>query len=171
MSSRWAVGLWAASVVVALGGACSSGPSFDRTGAVQRLVDAENGRLTQAQAECVVDRMADELGASRLAPDAELTPAEVQRRTAIRIDCVGVTALGTEAPTPPTLAPNDTRAGEPRAYGDDADLDALYDQCRAGRGAACDTLFDEAPLGSAYEQFAVTCGNRTRERHCADRYQ
>lgn len=44
-------------------------------------------------------------------------------------------------------------------YGDDAALDALWDQCEAGDGAACDELWLSSQLGSNYELFAATCGN------------
>ena len=44
-------------------------------------------------------------------------------------------------------------------YGDDAALDALWDQCEAGDGAACDDLWLSSPLGSNYEVFATTCGD------------
>ena len=44
--------------------------------------------------------------------------------------------------------------------GDDAALDALWDSCAAGSGQACDDLFFQAPLGSEYERFGTTCGDR-----------
>lgn len=149
---------------------CRSGDSFDREGAIRQVLDAEQGAVNRQQAECYVDRMRSELGAAKVLPGATLTPAEIQRRTSIRIDCIGVTNLGTEPTTSTTVSPDDTEPGEPRAYGDDPTLDALYDRCRAGSGPACDELFAVAPLGSDYEQFAVTCGGRTRERACAIRY-
>ena len=45
-------------------------------------------------------------------------------------------------------------------YGDDASLDALWDACEAEDWAACDDLYFEAPIGSEYETFGETCGNR-----------
>jgi hypothetical protein len=45
-------------------------------------------------------------------------------------------------------------------YGDDPELDALWDACEAGSGAACDSLYWESEFGSAYEDFGSTCGNR-----------
>jgi hypothetical protein len=58
---------------------------------------------------------------------------------------------------------DDTFAGPPDEafeYGDDPELDALYDDCAAGDGAACDNLYLSSAAGSAYEQFAGTCGDR-----------
>ncbi|MBX9246071.1 hypothetical protein ICW40_14810 [Actinotalea ferrariae] len=52
-------------------------------------------------------------------------------------------------------------ASDPNAYGDDPELDALWDQCAAGDGAACDDLYISAPLGSEYEEFGNTCGGTT----------
>ncbi len=49
-------------------------------------------------------------------------------------------------------------AGEPDGYGDDAELDALWDACGGGDGDACDELFFSSPVGSAYEDFGDTCG-------------
>jgi hypothetical protein len=46
------------------------------------------------------------------------------------------------------------------AYGDDPQLDALYDDCAAGDGTACDDLYVQSTPGSEYEQFAGTCGDR-----------
>lgn len=50
--------------------------------------------------------------------------------------------------------------GDVDGYGDDPALDALYDRCDGGDGAACDELYWSAPLGSAYEEFGGTCGGR-----------
>ena len=53
--------------------------------------------------------------------------------------------------------------GSPSAdrYGDSVELDALWDACEAGDMASCDDLFRDSPLGSEYEQFGQTCGERT----------
>lgn len=56
----------------------------------------------------------------------------------------------------------------PHAFGDDADLDELWIQCADGSGHACDRLFDEAPLGSEYERFGVSCGERGDVLHCQE---
>lgn len=46
------------------------------------------------------------------------------------------------------------------SYGDDADLDLLWDRCDAGNMRACDNLYAESPVGSEYEEFGDTCGRR-----------
>ena len=50
--------------------------------------------------------------------------------------------------------------GDGDSYGDDPALDALWDSCAAGDGAACDELYWTSPLGSRYEDFGNTCGDR-----------
>lgn len=49
------------------------------------------------------------------------------------------------------------------AYGDDADLDALWDACGGGDGAACDELYWVSPVGSEYEDYGNTCGDRIKD--------
>lgn len=45
-------------------------------------------------------------------------------------------------------------------YGSDRDFDALWDLCADGRYWACDVLYEISPVGSQYEFFAETCGER-----------
>lgn len=45
-------------------------------------------------------------------------------------------------------------------YGDNAELDALYDACTGGDAEACDELYWSSPVGSAYEAYGNTCGDR-----------
>jgi hypothetical protein len=47
---------------------------------------------------------------------------------------------------------------EPEDYGDDPYLDGLWDDCAAGDMGSCDSLYVEAPYGSAYEEFGGSCG-------------
>ena len=46
-------------------------------------------------------------------------------------------------------------------HGDNATLDALWDACAAEDWASCDQLYLDSPIGSEYESFGDTCGNRT----------
>ncbi|PYF99060.1 hypothetical protein SAMN05216184_10982 [Georgenia satyanarayanai] len=50
--------------------------------------------------------------------------------------------------------------GGGRAYGEDADLDRLWDSCAEGDAQACDDLYLESPVGSEYEEYGDTCGGR-----------
>jgi hypothetical protein len=113
----------------------------------------------------------DEVGTGPLAAGAEPQPEQIRELTSIKIDCFGLDKIGATtsvSSSPPTSV--DGVIPQPAAYGDDAVLDGLWDQCQAGSGLACDQLFDAAPIGSAYEEFAGTCGGRTQELRCADVY-
>lgn len=43
-------------------------------------------------------------------------------------------------------------------YGDDPDLDLLWDQCADGLLLACDDLYHQSPIGSDYGAFGSSCG-------------
>lgn len=153
--------------------ACSSTSTFDREKAVTDVMAQGGGGITRAQAECYVDRVVKEVGTGALTPGTSPPPEQIPRLTGIRIDCIGVASLGTSSSTTSTVSSVGTQPGgapEPQGPGDDPHLDALYQACAAGSGAACDELFDAAPLGSAYEEFASTCGGRTKELRCGDVY-
>lgn len=154
-------------VVLAAGASCSSG-GVDRDDAIARVVDEGGGRVTREQAACYVDRVLDEIGSAPLRPDAEVGPETEARLTALRVDCIGVANLGA---VPSGSMPGVTGPlPGPQRRGDDAALDQLWDRCAAGFGEACDELFDRATIGSDYEEFGATCGDRTRELQCAAVY-
>jgi len=160
-------------IVVVVGVAVLPGDHFDRQAAAQRVVDASAGRITADQAGCYVDRVHAELGDAYLAAGARPPDDVVARLTAIRVDCIGIANLGVDDTSPAaagTGVPSTESGNLPRRYGDDAALDQLYRDCREGIGQSCDELFGRAPVGSDYESFAVTCGNRTRELTCASVY-
>ncbi|WP_061960742.1 DUF4190 domain-containing protein [Demequina flava] len=65
----------------------------------------------------------------------------------------------------------ETELSTSQNYGDDPELDVLYDQCGAGDGQACDDLYWASAIGSEYEEYAETCGGRgvpTITGYCAD---
>lgn len=55
----------------------------------------------------------------------------------------------------------------PQTFGDDAALDRLWIECEDGVGVSCDRLFEESPVGSDYERFGVSCGERPQILDCA----
>lgn len=71
--------------------------------------------------------------------------------------------MNTEEEPPPDL-PFD----QPSTYGDDPELDVLWDDCEAGSGTSCDLLWSNSPVGSEYEEFGVSCGNRPDVLNCAE---
>lgn len=162
----------AAALVALLGLSGCSSEGFDRQAAIDDLIERYPGAMDEEQAGCYVDRVVDELGEGPLAADADPTDDQIRRLTAIRVDCLGVASLG----LPPTTTVPSTAGGTvveplgPQTFGDDPELDGLWADCEAGSGAACDALFDAAPLGSDYERFGATCGGRGAEPVCADVY-
>ncbi len=82
----------------------------------------------------------------------------------------GQTCGGTSNGAPGTCAGGDPSGTEPFGYGDDAELDALYDDCQGGDLVACDDLYYASPIDSDYEFFGATCGGRSDEisGFCAD---
>lgn len=57
----------------------------------------------------------------------------------------------------------------PDTRGDDAELDELWADCESGSGVACDRLFRMAPIGSDYERFGLSCGDRPDVLDCQAR--
>ncbi len=56
----------------------------------------------------------------------------------------------------------------PWTLGDDAELDGLWVRCEQGEGRACDELFEGSTVGSGYEDFGVSCGNRPDVLDCLE---
>ncbi len=56
----------------------------------------------------------------------------------------------------------------PWTLGDDLALDGLWAACEAGSGEACDRLFEIGPVGSDYEAFGLTCGDRPDVLDCRE---
>ena len=56
----------------------------------------------------------------------------------------------------------------PFNVGDDMYLDRLWTECDRGDGVACDELWEEAPVGSVYESFGVSCGGRDALLNCGE---
>jgi hypothetical protein len=157
-------------VAVVVGGQLVSRSGFDRALAIDRAIDASGGRLTRVQAACYVDRARIRVGTRYLVAGADIPPSVGAALTAIRDDCVGLAGLGAEG-TPSTSVPSTEAGSLPLRHGQDPVLDALWARCAVGYGAACDALFAQAPVGSQYESFALTCGGRTEELTCAARYR
>ena len=111
--------------------------------------------LEEDDARCLAQAAVDELGAEAMsliasaALDGEDAGALDDTMSAAADEC-GVSED----------AFDDQLDSDASAYGDDPELDALYDSCAGGDGAACDELYLNSAAGSEYEQFAGTCGDR-----------
>jgi len=82
----------------------------------------------------------------------------------LEASCERASKLG----APKVETPEEIPFAGPQTYGDDAELDRLWEGCEGGDGAMCDQLFEVAPVDSEYESFGVTCGNREGVLNCAE---
>ncbi|NQV07147.1 hypothetical protein HQ535_11385 [bacterium] len=168
-------------VVIAMAAAACGGGDGDSAGpesaiAKSAIVDEMvSDGIPRATAECITDKMLDEFGIDGLQAlgESEEPSPEVALRTLELLGECGFDLTDTGS----GLGDNGFDAGEmpsdftelamprgsvdgPYTYGDDGDLDGMWDACEAGSGEACDDLFFQSPLGSEYEAFGNTCGNR-----------
>lgn len=177
MKSRMTFAVVAFALLMAACGGGSDGGGTAEDSAVAQAVIQEMvaDGISQDTAECFVGTLVDEFGVDELVAleeDREPSP-EVALRALELLDECGFgfgdfdAGLDDEA-SDPGEAPSDFRelampreaVDGPYTYGEDDDLDALWNACEAGSGSACDDLFLQSPLGSEYEAFGNTCGNR-----------
>jgi hypothetical protein len=72
----------------------------------------------------------------------------------------GETVPATSLPGPAPSGDIPPASQQPTGLGDDPNLDALAQSCYDGDMQACDDLFDQAPVGSAYFEYGDTCAGR-----------
>ncbi|MDH4276444.1 MAG: hypothetical protein OEZ14_05685 [Acidimicrobiia bacterium] len=124
----------------------------------QEQVELVEAGASPEVADCVVRLARQDL---RSGPIDELTRDELLvscERTQALFDGVDVVE------DPDALASVDG----PDTLGDDPALDSLWRSCEGGSGAACDDLFEQAPVGSDYERFGVSCGDRDEILRCSE---
>ena len=160
--------VFALSAVVLLAAACSSG--FSRDDAIATLT--EDGSMNEADAACVVDGIEelDSTSLGQLENNAELSAEQREALLEVISECVQLgaqqTAASSEGSTTTTSSVDRDLNESSEPPGTDAELDALWIDCREGDNAACSDLFWGAPEDSAYEAFGFLCGGR--EGECAD---
>ena len=124
----------------------SGGPAVTAEGRVAGVVtemDSNDGGFQLVALLYTADALADEVS------DILANPSDVAP------DCeAGLEVL------PEEWADDFDDAAGVNAYGDDPTLDALQDSCAAGDMVACDRLYLDSPVGSGYETFGATCGER-----------
>lgn len=111
--------------------------------------------LEQDQARCLAEAIVDSLGAEALSliVSAAIEGGDATELDDAMTDAADGCGVSDDAFDQPLNS-------EAFAYGDDPELDALYDNCAGGDGTACDDLYVKSAPGTEYEQFAGTCGNR-----------
>jgi hypothetical protein len=128
----------------------------DATAALVRDLgnDGESGEVI----ECVL-RLAEQ--------DLRVGPLDEQAEQEVVANC----RLAREGLSPDVAwDPPETLADavQPVGLGDDPRLDRLWLACEEGSGSACDLLFQEAPVNTAYETFGLTCGDRPDVLDCIE---
>ena len=83
-------------------------------------------------------------------PHAATTTEGDESTTTTEADVTDTTAASGDVP----------EAQEPGDLGDDAELDALAQECFEGDFGACDQLFFDSPIDSDYEAYGDSCGGR-----------
>lgn len=153
-------------VLVLAATACTDGGeaevAIERTDVIAAY-EAEG--LSSGVAECVVGLGEREFELESLSPGGEVDEVTSALLDEIVASCVQAEAILSAAPAEPEVLALD--AG-PQDYGDDPRLDFLWDRCEAGDGRACDRLWLDAPIGSVYETFGVTCGERPGILDCGE---
>ena len=124
------------------------------------------GNLDEEQVQCLGEEIAaleEDYDFEALAEDptaGAFDPEMIQAFMAAFTDC--------DIPLESLFAgidPGDLEGGETGflpgdTYGDNPELDALWDACEDGDGEACDELYFSSEVGSEYEEFGDTCGGR-----------
>lgn len=143
-----------AAIGVLLSGACSSTEEQFR----DSLID---DGFSEEQADCTIDGL-EEAGID----PADLTDENLGDDDP-PIEALEITAacfLGMDLAEMQEGIVDDAGIGGSDAavddYGDDPELDAMFESCRDGDGAACDDLYFTSPFNSRYEDFGNTCGGR-----------
>ncbi len=119
--------------------------------------------LTETQADCLAETLEADMGAADLL-NATLAAADVGFNSGefdSEMLSFGLAVVG--AADDCGLDIGDLSAAAfsvGNSYGDNAALDSLWDSCAAGDLGSCDQLYSQSPVGSDYERFAATCGDR-----------
>ena len=109
--------------------------------------------LSGSDTDCIAEAMVGEFGPD--AADIAYSGLTIDSNDAVR---TAAETCGVDPATFENLLP---QLGD--SYGDNEVLDALYDVCATGDGAACDSLFLQSQVGTEYETFGFTCGGRFAE--------
>lgn len=121
--------------------------------------------LSENVASCVVGLGERQVELIDLDPSTPTPPETQELIDEIVLSCVEAEKLSNpDFDESPALA----FSSEPDVFGDDTGLDELWLWCEAGDGAACDELWQIAPVGSTYERFGVTCGERFDLLDCSE---
>jgi len=121
----------------------------------------KDGMFTDEQADCVVDKLNEAgINPGDLTDQALGDDDPPIEAIAITTECLmgGLTdEMQDDVADIMSRTEGDVSLG---TYGDDPELDKLWDACEGGEMQACDDLFFQSPFGSDYEAFGNSCGRR-----------
>ena len=158
-SPRLGAGLLA---VMALVG-CTAEPEVAAPGPDAVIAAHVEAGMEPTVAECLVGIGSQELSMFALMPDGERSSSDQLMIEELTRSCEEASAFVLDEPLEPdALAFTD----QPFTFGDDVRFDRLWERCEAGDGEACNDLWETAPVGSDYERFGVTCGDRVQVVDC-----
>lgn len=151
-------------VLVALAVGCSSSPPeavvISQEDVVLAYVDTG---MNAEVADCLVGLGSREFELDALLPGAAPTQDALLLDEMLRSCNDAVAALAEE-----DLEARTNFETGPFNIGDDLYLDELWAGCSGGNGADCDALWMESPVGSIYESYGVSCGNRPEILDCTE---
>ncbi len=116
--------------------------------------------LEEDDANCVAQAMANEIGVSELLAGTLASADAALSSDLMNSDLMEFGLVMFRASEECDVNISGPALGQGTSYGDSPVLDALHDQCAAGTLAACDALYAQSALGSEYERFGQTCGDR-----------
>lgn len=158
-SLRLGAGLLA---VMALVG-CTAEPEVAAPGSDVVIAAHVEAGMDLTVAECLVGIGSQELSMFALMPDGERSSADQLLIEELTRSCEEASAFVLDEPLEPDAL---AFVDQPFTFGDDARFDRLWERCELGDGVACDDLWETAPVGSEYERFGVTCGDRDQVVDC-----
>lgn len=106
----------------------------------------------EEQSACLADAIGGNFSNDRIEELQDGSPLTAEENQAILTAASDCGIVGVD--------PGDVASEEGMSYGDNPTLDALWDACEDGDGRACDDLYLSSAVGSEYERFGDTCGDR-----------
>lgn len=129
----------------------------DEVGTSELAEAFEASGIPEDEAQCLAEELDGVFSEDRIREledaDAAFTAEESQAMFEAGSECGSFGAVD----------PGDVGSSSGDAYGDNPELDALWDSCEGGDETACDDLYWESGVGTEYEEFGRTCGGRRDE--------
>jgi hypothetical protein len=139
------------------------GPPDEDADKVEEAIDLLNGQIELL--EEALDRIEDGEDPEEVFADIDSEGQDMEDELDEIAEDLGLEVCGGESGSEDdtTTTTDGGSTGEPFTYGDDPELDALWDECEAGSADACDSLWLESPVDSEYEEFGYSCGGKVPE--------